>query len=97
MTCQIREDFLWQGTRKRHDRRVFYTQGSDFFRSNEASGNLHESDGAWRSLVARLLWEQDAGSSNLFAPTSDINSLDSWYFTENQGFYFERYSNQLLQ
>ncbi len=25
--------------------------------------------GAWRSLVARLLWEQDVGSSNLSAPT----------------------------
>ena len=25
--------------------------------------------GAWRSLVAHLLWEQDVGSSNLSAPT----------------------------
>ncbi len=36
---------------------------------NAASGKPQRSDGAWRSLVARLLWEQDAGSSNLFAPT----------------------------
>jgi hypothetical protein len=26
--------------------------------------------GAWRSLVAHLLWEQRVGSSNLSAPTS---------------------------
>ena len=26
-------------------------------------------DGAWRSLVARLLWEQEVPSSNLGAPT----------------------------
>ena len=29
--------------------------------------------GVWRSLVARLLWEQDVGSSNLFTPT--INEI----------------------
>ena len=26
--------------------------------------------GAWRSLVARLLWEQEVGGSNPSAPTS---------------------------
>ena len=26
--------------------------------------------GEWRSLVARLLWEQDVGSSNLSTPTN---------------------------
>jgi hypothetical protein len=26
-------------------------------------------NGEWRSLVARLLWEQEAGSSNLPSPT----------------------------
>jgi hypothetical protein len=31
----------------------------------------NEKDGVWRSLVARLLWEQEAASSNLAAPTAD--------------------------
>ncbi len=31
--------------------------------------------GAWRSLVAHLLWEQRVGSSNLSAPTSRFPSL----------------------
>ena len=30
---------------------------------------VRDSDGAWRSLVAHLLWEQRVPSSNLGAPT----------------------------
>ena len=32
--------------------------------------------GAWRSLVAHLLWEQGVAGSNPVAPTSDFNGLD---------------------
>ena len=31
--------------------------------------------GAWRSLEARLLWEQEVGGSNPLAPTKNINRL----------------------
>ena len=31
--------------------------------------------GAWRSLVARLLWEQEVGGSNPSAPTNLFNKL----------------------
>ena len=31
--------------------------------------------GAWRSLVAHLLWEQGVGGSNPLAPTSKIKYL----------------------
>jgi hypothetical protein len=31
--------------------------------------------GAWRSLVAHLLWEQGVGGSNPLAPTSYFNNL----------------------
>lgn len=35
-------------------------------------------DGAWRSLVARLLREQEVGGSNPLAPIPDISILDMW-------------------
>ena len=31
--------------------------------------------GEWRSLVARLLWEQDVGSSNLSTPTNFLDGI----------------------
>ena len=34
-----------------------------------------EKVGAWRSLVARLLWEQEVGGSNPSAPTNLFNNL----------------------
>ena len=34
--------------------------------------------GAWRSPVARLLWEQEVPSSNLGAPTIRIDRADTW-------------------
>ena len=32
--------------------------------------------GAWRSLAARLLWEQEVGGSNPLAPTNDFSHLE---------------------
>ena len=34
--------------------------------------------GAWRSLVARLLWEQEVGGSNPLAPTISYFIPDSY-------------------
>ena len=39
--------------------------------------------GAWRSLVARLLWEQEVGGSNPLAPTNDFK-----YLFEGSGSFF---------
>ena len=32
--------------------------------------------GAWRSLVARLLWEQEVGGSNPLAPNAPVAQVD---------------------
>ena len=37
--------------------------------------SLRYTIGAWRSLVAHLLWEQGVGGSNPLAPTSSIPHL----------------------
>ena len=34
--------------------------------------------GAWRSLVARLLWEQEVGGSNPSAPTTAALDEGTW-------------------
>ena len=34
--------------------------------------------GAWRSLVARLLWEQEVGGSNPSAPTTAVLDEGPW-------------------
>ncbi len=47
--------------------------------------------GAWRSLVAHLLWEQGVGGSNPLAPTNNFKQARkaqelmglSWFLTEN--------------
>ena len=42
---------------------------------NPTNAVLKRIIGAWRSLVARLLWEQEVGGSNPLAPTNKINWL----------------------
>ena len=37
--------------------------------------NNYKYIGAWRSLVAHLLWEQGVGGSNPLAPTSNFKYL----------------------
>jgi hypothetical protein len=40
--------------------------------------------GAWRSLVARLLWEQEVGGSNPLAPTNKIKNIRNADFAQNR-------------
>ena len=42
--------------------------------------------GAWRSLDARLLWEQEVGGSTPLAPTNNINNLHNADFAKNRRF-----------
>ena len=42
--------------------------------------------GAWRSLAARLLWEQEVGGSNPLAPTNKINNIGDADSFEDQRF-----------
>ena len=44
-------------------------------RARKGCGTLGRLIGAWRSLVARLLWEQEVGGSNPLAPTREKYSL----------------------
>ena len=44
----------------------------------------HPIDGAWRSQVARLLWEQDVGGSNPLAPTIFPRSVRAVSDTEGR-------------
>jgi hypothetical protein len=40
--------------------------------------------GAWRSLAARLLWEQEVGGSNPLAPTNVLIRADLFNDEQNQ-------------
>lgn len=44
--------------------------------------------GAWRSLVAHLLWEQGAVSSNLTAPTKKKNDKDTRKLRVSLSFFY---------
>jgi hypothetical protein len=41
----------------------------------DMESNIHKHIGAWRRLVAHLLWEQGVGGSNPLAPTSIFEYL----------------------
>jgi hypothetical protein len=41
----------------------------------DMESNIHKHIGAWRRLVAHLLWEQGVGGSNPLAPTSIFDYL----------------------
>jgi hypothetical protein len=59
-------------------------------RDREAAFLLPAAFGAWRSLVAHLLWEQGVGGSNPLAPTNKFNKLNQLLANPPSTFAFNR-------